>query len=65
MNFIEQLLHISPDGGSGATEFFIVAALAAVVFVLVFRRQLLALITRKEARGRGKDRAVERREKQL
>jgi hypothetical protein len=49
MDFIEQLLHISPDGGSGATEFFIVAALAAVVFAIVCRRQLLALMTHRKA----------------
>ncbi|MBZ5585745.1 MAG: hypothetical protein LAQ30_26830 [Acidobacteriia bacterium] len=33
MDFIERIFHISPDGGSGATELLILAALALIVSV--------------------------------
>ena len=46
MDFIEQWLHISPDVGSGATEFLIFTAIVTIIFVIVFRRQLLALFDR-------------------
>lgn len=42
MEFIERWLHISPDGGSGASEFLIVTAVIVTtigVTAMVFRRQ--------------------------
>lgn len=35
MDFIENYFGISPDGGSGATEFMLVLAAAAMIFVSV------------------------------
>jgi hypothetical protein len=40
MDWIEQLLHVSPDGGSGALE-LIYLALVAFVIVALARRQVL------------------------
>jgi hypothetical protein len=37
MDFIERILHVSPDGGSGATEFLYVIAIGAVGLTLLFR----------------------------
>jgi hypothetical protein len=33
MDFIEEMFGVSPDGGSGATEFMIVVAVIAAIFV--------------------------------
>ncbi len=35
MDFIEHLLHISPDGGSGAIEFLIITAVAATTMSML------------------------------
>jgi hypothetical protein len=35
MDFVEELFGISPDGGSGATEFMVLVAIAAAIFVSV------------------------------
>jgi MYXO-CTERM domain-containing protein len=39
MDFIERWFHVSPDGGSGATEATILLALCMLVAALVWRRQ--------------------------
>ena len=41
MDFIERLLGISPDGGSGATEAVILLALALTVLVALSSRGLV------------------------
>ena len=40
MDFIERLLHISPDGGNGSLEFLIIATiiLAVVIVAMTVRR---------------------------
>jgi hypothetical protein len=38
MHWIETLLHISPDGGSGMTETMFLAAPIAICVLLVIRR---------------------------
>ena len=38
MDFIERWLHISPDGGSGLSEFLILAVLIAVSLIIVSLR---------------------------
>ena len=35
MDFIEHWLHISPDGGNGASEFLILTAIVVTIIVLV------------------------------
>lgn len=41
MNFIEQLFHVSPDGGSGALELVIVLfVLACPIVAAALRRRL-------------------------
>lgn len=43
MDFIERWLHISPDGGSGASELLIITALGVILIGIVlvgFRRYL-------------------------
>ena len=35
MDFIERWLHISPDGGNGASEFLIVTAIVVTIIVVV------------------------------
>lgn len=45
MDWIETLFHVSPDGGSGATELLYVAS-AAVAVLLLFRRKTLSLLRR-------------------
>jgi hypothetical protein len=37
MDWIEHVFHISPDGGNGVAEFFIVAAAVIVVVAAVWR----------------------------
>ena len=51
MDFIERWLHISPDGGNGSSEFFIVATIVIVILIAVmavrrqdFLRMLLAYL---------------------
>ena len=40
MDFIEELFGVGlPDGGSGATEFMLLVAVAAAIFVGVLRNQ--------------------------
>jgi hypothetical protein len=49
MDFIERLLHISPDGGNGSSEFLIIASiiLAVVIVAMTVRRHdLLRTIMR-------------------
>ena len=46
MDFIERYFHISPDGGSGATEVTYLAAVLLFAAALVFRRRLLRLLRR-------------------
>ena len=46
MNFIERLLHVSPDGGDGSLEVAAVAALALVVAAVALRGRIGALIRR-------------------
>ena len=48
MDFIERLFGISPDGGSGLTEFGVLLAIAAVLLVVKWR----ALIVRPVGRVR-------------
>jgi hypothetical protein len=43
MNFIEKWFHVSPDGGSGATEATYVIAVIALVVMLIARRRLALL----------------------
>jgi hypothetical protein len=42
MDFIEQWLHISPDGGNGASELLIVTVIVVTIIAIVIglRRQL-------------------------
>jgi hypothetical protein len=49
MDFIERLFHISPDGGSGATEALYIVVALVVIAAIVFRRQI-ALIVRHRVR---------------
>lgn len=44
MDFIERWLGISPDGGSGALEFLVVAGLAATALALVYRWRMWAAV---------------------
>ena len=46
MDFIERWFHVSPDGGSGATEIVYVVALVVIVALLASRRRLAALVRR-------------------
>ncbi len=50
MDWIEQLLGVSPDGGNGATERMCLVVLAVVVAALAWRRGLPALRARKIGR---------------
>jgi hypothetical protein len=47
MDFIERLFHVSPDGGSGATEATYVLAISAIAVVLAFRRRIARVIRRR------------------
>lgn len=42
MDFLERCLHISPDGGSGATEAIYIAVVVLIALALVLRRVLTA-----------------------
>ena len=46
MNFLERYLHISPDGGSGATEVMYIAVVVLIASALVLRRELTRLVRR-------------------
>jgi hypothetical protein len=46
MDFIERIFHVSPDGGSGATELLYLVAVFCVGFGLIFRRRLVRFIRR-------------------
>jgi hypothetical protein len=41
MDFIERLLHISPDGGSGLSEALILAVVIAISLIVVSLRSYL------------------------
>jgi hypothetical protein len=41
MDFIEQILGISPDGGSGATELMLMTVPVVVIVLLTLRRQII------------------------
>ena len=49
MDFIERLFHVSPDAGSGVLEALYVATAALVLTALLFRRRIVARITRRRA----------------
>ena len=40
MDFVERYLHISPDGGSGATEAIYIAVVVLIALAPVLRREL-------------------------
>jgi len=40
MDFVERLLGVSPDGGSGSFEASVILAILIVICVLVFRGKL-------------------------
>jgi hypothetical protein len=46
MDFIERWLHISPDGGNGATELLYALTLALAIVLIAARRPLVQLIRR-------------------
>jgi len=47
MDFFEKYFHVSPDGGSGATEAAFIVALALIAVGLAFGGTLRRLIRRK------------------
>jgi hypothetical protein len=50
MDWIEQLLGLSPDGGDGSTELMWLLAFVIVVLVVGWRKGLLAFLTRRIGR---------------
>jgi hypothetical protein len=50
MDFIERLFHISPDGGSGATEAMYILAISAVAIMLALRQRIARVIRRRVRR---------------
>jgi hypothetical protein len=46
MDFLERYLHITPDGGSGATEAIYIAVVVLMALALVLRRELTCLVRR-------------------
>ena len=46
MDFIERLFGISPDGGSGTTEMWLILALSAILVGVAFRRPIVNLVRR-------------------
>lgn len=50
MDWIEQLLGLSPDGGDGSTEMMWLLALVIVVLAVAWRRGLLAFLMRRIGR---------------
>jgi hypothetical protein len=51
MDWIEQLLGFSPDGGDGTTEAMIVFAGCAVFAIIIYRRVLRAKTPRAKSSG--------------
>ncbi len=47
MDFIEQWFGISPDGGDGSLETLWVGAIVVVVLAVVFRRRIIAGLSRR------------------
>jgi hypothetical protein len=47
MDWIEQLLGLSPDGGDGSTELMWLLAFVIIVVAFAWRRGLLAFLTRR------------------
>ncbi len=47
MDFIERLLGVAPDAGDGSLEVFWLAAFAVVVLALVFRRRIVASLSKR------------------
>lgn len=45
MDFIERLFGLAPDGGDGSLEAVWLAAIAAAVVLLVFRRRLMTWLS--------------------
>ena len=54
MDFIERIFHISPDGGSGATEALYIGVVVVIALGIACRRKLTGLIRRRSARESGK-----------
>jgi hypothetical protein len=50
MDWIEQLLGLSPDGGDGSTELMYLIAFLVTVIAVAWRRGLLAFLTRRIGR---------------
>lgn len=46
MDFIERLMHISPDGGNGATEMILLLAVSAIVAGIAFRHTIVRVVRR-------------------
>jgi hypothetical protein len=44
MNFLEQWLNITPDGGSGVLEILYIGAAVAALSAVAFRRKLASLL---------------------
>jgi hypothetical protein len=51
MDFIERLFHISPDGGSGATEATYILAITVIAVAIAFRKQIARAIRRRVHRS--------------
>jgi hypothetical protein len=50
MDWIEQLLGLSPDGGDGSTELMYLIAFLVTVIAFAWRRGQLAFLTRRIGR---------------
>jgi hypothetical protein len=51
VHFIEQWLHVSPDGGNGGIELLYLVLISAVVVALVrYRRRVRAVLDRRRDR---------------
>jgi hypothetical protein len=50
MDWIEQLLGLSPDGGDGSTELMWLLAFVIIVVAFAWRKGLLAFLTRRSGR---------------
>ena len=46
MDFIERIFHISPDGGTGATEAMYVVVVSVIVLLIALRRPIARVIRR-------------------
>ena len=47
MDFIESLFGLAPDGGDGSTEAMLAGAAIVVALMVVFRRRIFALVSRR------------------